>query len=112
MANIHGVGEIERRNQDNSNNQQANSGDGMNDFPFFSFGNVNPRTQGFLSTMKGIFCPYFKPISFIFSMCIVDLCVFIITIGYSIYSDGLETTNDIFLAPSFSTLIKFGAKVF
>ena len=110
MANIHGFGDMQRINQ--PANDEYLPVNNMNDLPFFSPSSiVDPRRQGFFSVVRTIFCPFFKPLSFISAMCIIDICVFTVTIIYSLYNNGLDTNNDVLLAPNINTLLLFGAKV-
>jgi len=126
MANVHGMGEVERGDQ-NRRAPLARGGGGagraggaggagalQNNFGQIPFLNtnqadVNPRTQGFGGIMRTIFCPYFKCISFMFIICAFDTIMFIATLIYSAKNGGL--TSDQFLAPSTKSLIAFGARV-
>jgi len=117
MANVHGVGDLPRDNNRGAANPRGNLNmPGANmaaRIPFFASNQepVNPRTQGFPSTIKSILCPFFKPVSFIFLICIIDVAFYIATLIWSSYHGGLDNSGDIFLGPSTQTLIDFGAKV-
>ena len=83
MANIHRVGDYERGNQPRrpaAGGQVPNMA-GMGRLPFLSSQEaVDPRNQGFFSTLRSILCPFFKPISFIFMMCIIDVAFYLATL--------------------------------
>ena len=123
MANIHGIGDIPDNNQnqqplnnqnenDEPNDNQARNRPGISQIPFFNEQNMaDPRNLNFFDTMRSIFCPFLKPISFIFVISIIQISVFSITLVHSSISGGLETTNSVFLSPNNGTLSKFGAKV-
>ena len=91
--------------------QPRNAPNNFGRIPFLAEqNNVDPRTMNFINTMRSIFCPFMKPISFIFMMSVIDGLVFFVTIIHSISTEGLET-NGIFLAPNNGTLVTFGARV-
>ena len=116
MANVHGMADVDRRDQQRrpaADNQGANMGGAaMARLPFLSSqDNEDPRRQGFFSTLRSILCPYFKPVSFIFMICILDIAVYIGTLVHSVNNGGLDSSGKKFLGPSSETLTTFGAKV-
>ena len=97
-GNIHGFG-------GNSNNYNNNYR------PVPMMGSVdnssgNPREETFFSFIKGVCCPYFTYKSVIFFVSCIDLIMYIITLSFGIKMDATEL-----LAPTYTTLDKFGMKV-
>jgi hypothetical protein len=71
----------------------------------------NPRTLGFFSTYRSIFCPTLRIVSFIFIISAIDIFIYIACIVHSLSTGGLGSERETFLAPSNSTLFLFGSKV-
>lgn len=100
-GNIHGFGSGSNNNNNSNNNYR----------PVQMMGSVdnssgNPREETFFSFLKGVCCPYFTYKSVIFFVSCVDLIMYIITLCFGIKMDATEL-----LAPTYSTLDKFGMKV-
>ncbi len=93
-------------------NQRGGRPGGMG-MPFLSLvRGPDPRRLGFFSTLKSILCPYFKPVSFIFMMCLIDTAMYVFAVAYSlVVYNGLDSTGNVFLGPTAEALIDLGAKV-
>ena len=100
-GNIHGFGGSSNNNNNYNNNYR----------PVPMMGSVdnssgNPREETFFSFIKGVCCPYFTYKSVIFFVSCIDLIMYIITLSFGIKMDATEL-----LAPTYTTLDKFGMKV-
>ena len=119
MANIHGVGDLDRggnqprRPMMGGVPQGGQGGQGGMQIPLFSSRQVaDPRSQGFCSTLHSILCPYFSLVSFTFMISIINAAFYIATLIHSLGRYGrLDESGDIFLGADTRTLIDFGAKV-
>jgi len=69
------------------------------------------RNQNCLSTYREIFCPYLRLVSFSTAIAILNINLFIVTLVHSFINGGLDSKNEVFLAPNINTLVTFGAKV-
>ena len=100
-GNIHGFGGSSNNNNNYNNNYR----------PVPMMGSVdnssgNPREETFFSFIKGVCYPYFTYKSVIFFVSCIDLIMYIITLSFGIKMDATEL-----LAPTYTTLDKFGMKV-
>lgn len=108
MANVQ-----ENENNELNNQPPANPPGILNRIPLLVPQNMeDPRSRGFVSTFRSIFCPTLNVVSFVFVVSLIDILLYLVSLFHSASTGGLESKDDIFLAPSNSTLILFGAKVF
>lgn len=96
MSNIHGL------NNYNSNNRSQR-------YPMMGGSNNptgDPRNETFSQFLKDFCCPTFVFKSVIFSVSIIDVIIYIITLCY-----GIQPNPNELLAPLTTTLDNFGMKV-
>lgn len=104
MSNIHRLNENnDNQNAPNPQNRRNLSMFGQN----LNSNSINPREETFCSFLKNFCCPFLKFASFIAVITLLDITMYIITILYG----GIDDVDNGFLAPTISTLDRFGMSV-
>ena len=101
-GNIHGF----NHDDDNSNRRNNNNRPTQMMNIQSSKLNSNPREETFGAFVKGVCCPWFTWKSVIFVVTVVDVVLFITCLCFGIKMEATEL-----LAPTYTTLDKFGMKV-
>ncbi len=117
MANIHGLGELNRDDPRRYDNvpQQDRGGRGEQDFNICfvpSDEREDPRKYNVFETIQRICCPFCSFLSFVFVISLIDILVYIALIVHSgVVYKSLDRNQKTFLGPCTASLVLFGAKV-